>query len=42
MNMELERQKGLEIKRCRSLAESVAAKRHPTLSDKDDLSSNLR
>jgi hypothetical protein len=42
MNMELERQKELKITRRRSLAESVVAKRHPTLSDEDDLSSTLR
>jgi hypothetical protein len=42
MNTELERQKGLTITKRRSLSESVVAKRHPTISDKDYLSSTLR
>jgi hypothetical protein len=42
MTTELERQKGLIIMKRRSLAEYVVAKRHPTLSDIDDLSSTLQ
>jgi hypothetical protein len=41
-NLELERQKGLIITKRRSMVESAVAKRHPIISDKNDLSSNLR
>jgi hypothetical protein len=41
MNTELERQKELVTSERRTFAESIVAKRHPTLSNNDDLSSNL-
>jgi nitrate reductase beta subunit len=42
MNTELERQKRLVTSKRRTLAEYMVAKRHPTLSNNDDLSGSIR